>query len=171
MSTRSSGVLGIFNHPMTAKKGVIRLRDLGLAEITVLSPCASHEIEEAIGAGVSRVRWFTLTGAIIGGIFGFGLSIYTSVVWSQIVSGKPVVSIPPFIIIAFEMTVLFGGLATFLGMLLCARLPQLRFERTADERFTGSKIGLFVACAADNFSKAQEAMRDAGAEEVSVETS
>lgn len=170
MRTSSSGVMGVFGHPSTAKKGIKRLRELGFAKIAVLSPCASHEIEQAVGAGVSKVRWFTLTGAVIGGALGFGLAIYTSIVWSQIVGGKPIISIPPFVIIAFEMTVLFGGLASFLGVLFFARLPRLRLEIAQDERFTGDKIGLFVACAAEDFSKAQEAMRDAGAEEVRVET-
>ena len=35
-------------------------------------------------------------------------------------------SIPPFVIIAFELTILFGGLATLLALLLLlGRLPKL----------------------------------------------
>ncbi|HEY4717136.1 MAG TPA: quinol:electron acceptor oxidoreductase subunit ActD, partial [bacterium] len=52
--------------------------------------------------------------------------IYTTLSWKINVGGKPVVSIPAFVIIAFELTILFGALATFFGFLLFSKLPVLK---------------------------------------------
>ena len=55
--------------------------------------------------------WAALTGTAT----GFSLTIWTSLKWELITGGKPVVSIPPFVIIAFELTILLGGLARCSG--------------------------------------------------------
>ncbi len=57
----------------------------------------------------------------------------TSLSWPLIVGGKPIVSLPPFLIIAFALTILFGALSTFLGFLLLSRLPSLRGIRSEKE--------------------------------------
>jgi hypothetical protein len=53
--------------------------------------------------------------------------------WPLIVGGKPIVSIPPFIIIAFALTILFGSLSTFLGFLILSRLPSIRTLRSGED--------------------------------------
>jgi hypothetical protein len=58
-------------------------------------------------------------------VAGFALCIYTVLRYPLIVGGKPVVSILPFVVIAFELTILLGSLATFAGFLLNARLPYI----------------------------------------------
>lgn len=72
----------------------------------------------------SRLNFFTFTGAVLGLIAGFALTIYTSLSWPIQTSGKPIISLPPFIIIAFELTILFGAIASFLGFLILTGLPQ-----------------------------------------------
>jgi hypothetical protein len=44
--------------------------------------------------------------------------------WPIPVGGKPIVSLSAFVIIAFELTILFGALATFAGFLFASRLPR-----------------------------------------------
>ena len=51
-------------------------------------------------------------------------TIYTVLSWPLMVGGKPIVSIPAFVIIAFELTILFGALATLTGFLILAGLPS-----------------------------------------------
>ena len=65
---------------------------------------------------------------------GFGGAAYTHLLWGIIVGGKPVVSVPPFAVIAFELTVLCGGLATLAGFLLLARVPRLKMDSHFDPR-------------------------------------
>ncbi|MBI1845403.1 MAG: DUF3341 domain-containing protein [Candidatus Rokubacteria bacterium] len=80
--------------------------------------------------------------------------------------GKPVVSIPPFVIIAFELTILFGGLATVLGVVTLGRLPRLRPTPTYDPRFTNDRFGVAVHCPPGRGGSVRDILRTAGAEEV-----
>ena len=49
-----------------------------------------------------------------------------SVDWPIIRGGKPIVALPAFIIVAFELTVLFGGVISFIGFLLLSSLPSVK---------------------------------------------
>jgi len=49
------------------------------------------------------------------------------------VGGKPIVGIPAYTVIAFELMVLFGGLSSFLGFLVASRMPAVRTVISDDE--------------------------------------
>jgi molybdopterin-containing oxidoreductase family membrane subunit len=76
------------------------------------------------------------------------------------------VSIPPFVIIAFELTILLGGLATALAVLVLGQLPKLKPSPTYDPRFTLDRFGVAVACPPDKVESVQSMLTAAGAEEV-----
>ena len=110
----------------------------GEAADTIRVPFPPHGMEEVVGGRGSRLKFFTLAGSLFGLLAGFGLTIYTVHVWPLITGGKPLISITAFIIIAFEMTILFGAITSFLGFLLLAGLPSLtsiRDENDPDNRF------------------------------------
>lgn len=93
--------------------------------ITVVSPYHVHEVDEILDVRPSRLKFFTFFGALSGTITGFALTIYTVLRWPFLITGgKPLVSIPPFIIIAFELTILFGVISTFLGFLILSKLAS-----------------------------------------------
>lgn len=94
--------------------------------IDVFTPYHVHETEEILRKKKSPVRFFTLFGALLGLVFGFWFTIWTSLDWPLIGGGKPIVSIPAFVIIAFELTVLLGGTVSLLGFLILARLPSIK---------------------------------------------
>ena len=101
--------------------------------IRVITPFGVPEVEEILPGKRSKVRFFALLGAASGTVTGFAFTILTSLSWPLIVGGKPIVSIPPFIIIAFALTILFGALSTFAGFLLLSRLPSPRGIRSEVE--------------------------------------
>jgi hypothetical protein len=101
--------------------------------IRVITPFGVPEVEEILPRGRSKVRFFALVGAASGTVTGFAFTILTSLSWPLIVGGKPIVSLPPFLIIAFALTILFGALSTFAGFLLLSRLPSLRGIRSGEE--------------------------------------
>lgn len=164
-----SGVLGVFAHVDTAVRAIHELRAKGFTAISTYSPVPLAELEEALtGHGLPRspVRLFTLVGGLTGTASGFALAIWSSVKWDLVTGGKPVVSIPPFVIIAFELTILLGGLCTLLGLFVTARLPGLGFSPRYDPRFTADRFGVEVACAPSDTPAVAEILRVAGAEEV-----
>jgi hypothetical protein len=82
------------------------------------------EVEQLLELRPGPLRFFALTGGLSGFLGGLGLCIYTALSWPLITGGKPIVSLPPFLIIAYLLAVLFGSLASFAGFLLLARLPK-----------------------------------------------
>ena len=101
--------------------------------LTVLTPVPVPEAERLLRVRPSRVRFFTLAGGIAGVVTGFAFPILTMRSWPLMVSAKPIVSIPPFVIIAFALTILFGSLAALLGFLHLTRLPSPRAILTPAE--------------------------------------
>ncbi len=89
-------------------------------------PHPVHEFGEILEARPSKLRYFTLIGALSGLAFGFWFTIWTSYDWPIITSGKPIASIPAYIVIAYELTILFGCVVSFLGFLFLARMPSVR---------------------------------------------
>ena len=104
------------------------LVDSGISpkKISVFMPYHVHGVEELLKLPQSSVRFFALFGALTGIILGFAFTIFTVYHWPIITSGKPLVSIPPFIIIAFATTILIGSLITFGGFLILSALPGLK---------------------------------------------
>ena len=80
--------------------------------------------------------------------------------------GRPIITIPPFLIITYEMTILFGILATVLGFLISARFPAIR-ERVYVPESAVDKFVVTVACdSEDQLNDAESILRGSGAEEV-----
>src|SRR5512132_3282838 len=121
-------ILGVFAHVDPTVRALENLRATGYHDRSVYTPVPVHEIEDVLERDrpVSSVRLFTLIGGLTGTASGFLLTIWTAMQWNLVTGGKPVASIPPFVVIAFELTILFGGLATAIGMIILARLPRLR---------------------------------------------
>jgi len=162
-----AGMDGVFGDLDSAVLALKELKAQGYANLTVYSPAPRHELEELLEEGPSPVRLFTLIGGLTGCATGFWFAAGTSLDWELIVGGKPIVSVPPFIVIAFECTILFGALATVLGMFLHARLPKLRHSAGYDPRFSNDKFGIVAFGGPAQVAGAEAIMRAAGAEEVS----
>src|SRR6266496_4149720 len=144
-------VLGVFEHVDTTVRALEELKAKGYHDLTVYTPVPVHEIEDVVERDrpVSAVRLFTLVGALTGTASGFLLTIWSAMQWNLVTGGKPIASIPPFVVIAFELTILFGGLATVIGMVILGRLSKLRPSAAFDPRFTNDRFGVAVHCVPD----------------------
>jgi Protein of unknown function (DUF3341) len=162
------GVLGVFGHLDSTVAAIQSLKDGGHGdEITVYSPVPRHELEAVLQQPTSPVRMWTLIGGITGCGVGAWVTLYMSYDWPVVVGGKPVGSILPYVIIMFEMTVLFGALTTILGLLFNALLASRHQGTIAyDPRFTNDKFGIFVRCGGDQAPAMESLLKGAGAEEV-----
>ena len=159
------GVLGVFSELDAAVEAIENLRASGLKNITTFSPMPSHDLEHALHAGESPVRMFTLVGGLTGAATGFALPAWTSLDWPLVTGGKPILSIPPMLIIAFELTILFGALSTVAGLFINARLPRNRAQVVYDPSFSAGNFGVYVQ-ANGKAADAARIMRAAGAAEV-----
>ncbi len=89
------------------------------------SPFPVEGLAEAIGFHKNSVAFVVLVGGIIGGLSGYALQYWVSTIAYPLnIGGRPYHSWPSFIIVTFEMTILFAGLAAAFGMLALNGLPQ-----------------------------------------------
>lgn len=165
---RPMSLLGVFTGVDGLKAAAGALTSSGFQKVTVYSPVPMPEFENLFLPRKSPVRMFTLLGGILGCIAGFWLTIWCSEQWNLITGGKPIVSIPPFVIIAFELTILLGTLATLLAVLIFSGLPTRRSKLFYDPRFSEDRFGLVVSCPPSQSTRAEQILKAQGAEEVRI---
>jgi hypothetical protein len=162
---RTPGVLASFTHVDAAVDAIRALRARGHRNLVVYSAAPNHEIEEALDHSVSPVRLFTLVGGLTGCAAGFGMTIWMSLDWPLIVGGKTIASIPPYVVIAFELTILLGALSTVTAVALFSVLMGRR-GIAYDPRYSDDQIGIFVPGGTDQQGTVEQLLRSAGAVEV-----
>jgi hypothetical protein len=171
MPATTETILGVFSHVDTTVRALEDLKAKGYHDLTVYTPVPVHEIEEVVERDrpVSKVRIFTLLGGLVGLASGWVITAWSSLKWSIVDGGKPPIGFPespPYIVIMFELMILFGGIATLIGMVSLGRLPQFRTSPTYDPRFTNDRFGVAVHCAPERAASVREILRNAGAEEI-----
>ena len=159
------GVLASFQHIDAATDAIKALRAGGHADFTVYSAAPNHELEEALGIVNSPVRAFTLFGGLTGCTAGFAMTIWMSLDWPLLVGGKPIAAIPPYVVLAFELTILLGALITVVGMILLS-LTKPTKGLAYDPSFSDDRIGIFVPAPPDQHARVSSMLREAGAVEV-----
>jgi hypothetical protein len=162
---RVPGVLASFAHVDAAAEAIRALRAQGHRKLVVYSAAPNHEIEEALDHSVSPVRLFTLIGGLTGCAAGFGMTFWMSYDWPTLVGGKPIGSFPPYVVIAFELTILLGALSTVTAVALLSVLLGKRGV-AYDPSFSDDRIGIFVPAGGDQARTVEELVRTAGAVEV-----
>jgi hypothetical protein len=166
--SQTGGMLAVFDGVDGAIEAIEALRASGQKRFTVFSPAPDHDLEHAIHAPQSPVRLFTLVGGLTGTATGFALPTWTSLDWPLVTGGKPIISIPAWVIIAFELTILFGALSTVLGMFVAARLPQ-RELLIYDTSFSADQFGIHVDPPADKADDVRALFERVGAVEIRVQ--
>ncbi len=175
MKKKFSGVWATFEYLDDTCAAIKELKKEKFDQITTHTPCPRHEIDQALGDPQSRVPFATLTGAFLG--FGTAILIITKMTldWILPVSGKPVLSIPIMVPIAFELTVLIAIYFTMGGMFLMILrdtwkhlTPKSRKYKDYD-RFMRDRFGIVVACKKNDFQKIENIFKKHQAEEVNLE--
>ena len=159
------GVLAIFEHIDAAFDAITTLRGQGVKDLTVYSAAPNHELEEALGVTNSPVRMFTLVGGVTGVLAGIGMTFWMSLDWPLLVGGKPIATVPPYVVFMFELMVLIGALSTVTGLVLLS-LTKRTTGLAYDPSFSDDRIGIFVPAGGGTGSEIERIVRDAGAVEV-----
>lgn len=161
-------VVSVFDLPSEVAEAVTKLRARGHTELTTYSPAPFPEIEKAESPKPSGVRAFTLVGGLTGLVLGFLLQIWMSLEWPLKIGGKAYASIPAYVIIGFELTILLGGLSTLLGLLIVGRLVPGRLDKAYNKRFSAEEFGVAVRCDDRDVAEIDALLRAQTAKEVSV---
>jgi Protein of unknown function (DUF3341) len=123
--SRVYGTMAEFDSAQALVDAAHRTHEAGYQKIDAYSPFPIEGLAEAIGFRKNAVPLVVLIGGLIGGLSGYALQYWISVISYPVnVGGKPYHSWPSFIVVTFEMTILFGGISAVFGMLALNGLPM-----------------------------------------------
>ncbi|QKG53500.1 DUF3341 domain-containing protein [Hymenobacter sp. BRD67] len=162
-------VLGIFDDEDVLLHAVDNLRGAGVKIYDVFSPYPVHGIDDALGIERSRLPIAAFFYGMCGLAFALWLQIYTlGFDWPMIIGGKPAISLPAFIPVAFELTVFFTCHGMVITFYTISRLYPRFKTPVLDVRSTDDKF--VVAIELDENSsqmpKLTQLLRENGASEV-----
>ena len=139
-----AGVLGFFEDPETLIEATTKVRDSEYKDFDCFTPFAVHGLEHAQGLKRSPIPFVTGAFAFSGTILAFLWQYNASATWwPHIIGGKPFNSLPAFVPIMFELSVLLGGIATFLSMVFFNRLPNFS-KRAFDPSLTNNRFAIII---------------------------
>lgn len=140
----SYGLMAEFDSAEELMAAAHKTHEAGYQKIDAYSPFPIEGLAEAIGFHKNRVSLVVLIGGLIGMISAYSLQYWVAVItYPTNVGGRPYQSWPSFIIITFELTILFGGLSAVIGMLGLNGLPMPyhpvfnvpEFSKVTDNKF------------------------------------
>ena len=120
------GIMAEFDsRPGSGRRRARSTHQAGYKKIDAYSPFPIEGLAEEIGFHHDEVPLVVLIGGIVGGLTGYLMQYWMSAVdYPLNIGGKPYHSWPAFIVITFEMTILFAGISAVFGMLALNGLPM-----------------------------------------------
>lgn len=135
-------LVGEFPNPEPMLAATRTLREEGW-QVELYSPFPVKGMKEALGFTSRTVPHAFVIGGIVGAVGGFLMQVYPNIVYPLDIGGRPMVAVPAFMMIAFELLVLVSVLTGIGTMFAKNRLPRLhhplfdatRFHLASDDRF------------------------------------
>ncbi|MEL6895366.1 MAG: quinol:electron acceptor oxidoreductase subunit ActD, partial [Planctomycetota bacterium] len=171
---KTHGVTAEFYDVDSLMRACETFRDAGYKNIDAYTPFPVHGIDKALGIKPTILPWLSLGAGLTGTCIGLAMQLWMNAVdYKYLISGKPFESIPAFIPVSFELTILLASFAAFFGMLILNGLPKFSNAIFANPRFdkaTDNTFFLFVGSEDDKYDEAgvKTALGDAGGKEVSL---
>lgn len=168
MAQYTKGIAGIWEDEHLILKAARKTRDAGFTKFEAISAYPVHGMEEACGIKRSWIPYVTFTAGLIGLTLGLLLTWWTSVVdWAVNVGGKPFFSLPAFIPIIFELTILFAALSSVGALFFACRMPRID-PPNIDPDLSSHKFAIFVPHNDVGYDEAklEKMFKDLGATEV-----
>ena len=161
--------LGIFEDEDVLLHAIENIRAAGVKIYDVFSPYPVHGIDDALGIERSRLPIAAFFFGVLGLSFSLWMQIYMlGFDWPMIIGGKPHISLPSFVPVAFELTVLFtafGMMITF--FIICGLYPKPKVQvmdvRSTDDKFV---VAIELDETSSQLPKLTELLQANGASEV-----
>lgn len=167
-SKTAPGVVGFFDDDQECLVAAAKMREAGYRKFDAITPFPVHGMEEAIGIPRSPIPWVTFIFGTLGLAAGIYFQYWTSAVsWPTLVGGMKFFSLPAFIPVAFEVTILFGALSSVGAMLALCGLPKVD-PPILDPDLSSHRFALWVPESEAGFDadKVQEFLKGLGAKDV-----
>lgn len=162
------GVAGIFLDESKVLNAASKVREAGFLKFDAISPYPIHGMEEACGIKRSGIPYITFIAGVVGLLAGLALVYYTSAIdWPINVGGKPMFSLPAFIPVMFELTILFAALSSVGALFYLCKMPRVN-PPVIDKDLTCHKFAIFIPenDIGFNSERVEKMLKDLGADEV-----
>lgn len=162
------GIAAIFTDEHKTLKAAAKVKAAGFAKFDAITPYPVHGMEEACGIKRSWIPYVAFAAGCVGLSAGLGLTYYTSVVdWPINVGGKPLFSLPAFIPVLFELTILFAALSSVGALFYAAKMPRID-PPVIDPDLTSHKFAIFIPENDHGYNQetVEKLFREAGADEI-----
>lgn len=169
MATGNEFIVGVYGDDHKALNAVKSIREAGVSIYEVYSPFPIHGIDDALGYNHSRLPkaafMFGALGLALALIMQFWMMGYD---WQMIIGGKDFASLPPFVPVTFELTVLLSALGMVGTFMIASDLKPYKKAKVFDLRITDNKHVVAIDISANKMSskEIQEVVAQSGAEEV-----
>lgn len=141
------GLMAEFENPNDLVAAARQAREAGYAKLDAYTPYPIEALTEALDVHDRKLPALVLVFGILGGLAGYALCWWTSVVAYPLnVGGKPFHSVPAFVVPTFETTILFAAFAAVLGMLGLNGLPMPYHPVFNTPRFALASRDRFFLC-------------------------
>ena len=141
------GIIAEFENPTALVNAARAAREEGYRKLDAYSPFPIEELNEALHLHGNKLPLIVLLGGLIGGTLGYLLQYYVTVIYFPInIAGRPLHSWPSYIVITFEMTILFAALSAVLGLLGLCGLPMPYHPVFNVPRFALASRNRFFLC-------------------------
>lgn len=141
------GVMAEFDNPTALVNAAREAHARGYRKLDAYTPFPIEELSEALRLHKNKLPLIVLVCGILGGLAGYLLQWYVTVVYFPInVGGRPLHSWPAYIVITFEMTVLFAAFGAVLGLLALCGLPMPYHPTFNIPRFALASRNRFFLC-------------------------
>lgn len=141
------GVMAEFDNPTSLVNAAREARARGYRKLDTYTPFPIEELAEVLHLPKSKLPLIVLIGGILGGLTGYLMQYYVTVIYFPInVAGRPLHSWPMYIVITFELTILFAALSAVFGLLAVCGLPMPYHPAFNVPRFVLASRNRFFLC-------------------------
>jgi Protein of unknown function (DUF3341) len=173
MGEKAYGLLAEFDSPEALAEAARKVRNAGYRRLDAFTPFPVEGLDRILRLPRPNISWVGLIGGLGGGGFALLMQCYISYDFPLNVGGRPLYAISAFMVVMFELTILFSALSMIFVMLWQNGLPRLNHPLFDARRFhLASKDRFFLCIAADDREfeedRTSNLLRDAGASSVEL---
>lgn len=174
MSVSKNYIVGVFDDEDVLIEGVSKIRATGIKIEEVYSPFPVHGLDEALGYKRSRLPMAAFLFGLTGTTLALTMQIWMlGYDWPMIIGGKNYASLPPFIPVTFEFTVLLAALGMVATFMIVSDMKPYGWPKQFDVRSTDDKHVMAIDLSS-NKGKTQDdiakILKEVGATEVNLKT-
>lgn len=138
------GILAEYDSPSAIFNACLLTKKAGYKKFDSYTPFPVHGLDKAMGIKPSILPWMVLLSGLLGGSLAIIFMVWASAYdYPLNIGGKPTWSIPAFIPVTFEVTILFSALMAVFGMFFLNGLPKYHdplfsidaFAKVTDDKF------------------------------------